>query len=143
MRYICMGFGWYQELLREAQVEGLASAEEKLLEMLDRGAMIVHVYRETDAEHPELVGRHSRLRSFFSGVTENTDGTTQPHEVERFLLDSSAMDDWAAARRTDRLLDQRWSVIELWADSRPAQERDEAIVYGRAMLIAQGPPRAV
>ncbi len=88
MRYICMSFGWYQELLHETQIEGLAAAEAKLLDMLDQGAMIVHVYRETDAENPEIVGRHSRLRRFYS---EGGDAVIA-HEVERCSQNSANLD---------------------------------------------------
>ena len=89
MRYVCMSFGWFQELLAETTVPNFAAAEAKLLEMLDRGGMIVHVYRETDQEHPELVGRHRRLRSFNSG---NPTDPYPEHEVESFMLDKSHSD---------------------------------------------------
>jgi hypothetical protein len=89
MRYVCMSFGWFQELLAETTVPDFAAAEAKLLEMLDRGGMIVHVYRETDQEHPELVGRHRRLRSFNAG---NTTDPYPEHEVESFTLDKSHSD---------------------------------------------------
>ena len=85
MRYVCMSFGWFQELLAETTVPDFPAAEVKLLEMLEHGGMIVHVYRETDQEHPELVGRHRRLRSFIEG---NATDTEPGHEVERFSLDT-------------------------------------------------------
>jgi len=130
-----MCFGWYQELLTEACVDDLATAEQKLLEMLDHGGMIVHVYRETDAENPELVGRHGRLRAFIAA----SDGDALrreaplPHEVERFLLDSACLDTWIQARKTNELLDQHWSVIDLW----PIDGQDRSSIYGKAMLVTE------
>jgi len=129
-----MCFGWYQELLEEARVEDLAAAEARLLEMLDRGGMIVHVYRETDAENPELVGRHRRLRSFTSSGDSGcscNDGIV-PHEVERFLLDKAGLDVWVDASKTDGLVEQRWSVIDVW----PVEGHDQPGVYGKATLIS-------
>jgi hypothetical protein len=81
-----MCFGWYQELLRETRARDLAAAEAELLDMLDCGGMIVHVYREADRENPELVGRHSRLSA------------------------------WSSAKESGALLEQRWAVVDLyWA----------------------------
>jgi hypothetical protein len=82
-----MSFGWFQELLAEIIVPDLTAAEVKLVEMLDCGAMIVHVYREADREHPELVGRHRRLRCFYAGTgTDPEPG----HEIERLHLEKSS-----------------------------------------------------
>ena len=127
-----MCFGWYQELLSEACADDLASAERKLLEMLDHGGMIVHVYRETDQENPELVGRHGLYRSFIAGERDTSRrDAALPHEVERFLLDPVAMDAWVQARKTNGLLEQRWSVIDLW----PIDGQDRSSIYGKAMLV--------
>ena len=86
VRYVCMSFGWFQELLAETTVPDFPTAEAKLLDMLDRGSMIVHVYRETDREYPALVGRHRRLRSFYAG--DKTDRESG-HEIERLHFDES------------------------------------------------------
>jgi len=87
-----MCFGWYQELLAEVRVDDLAAAEAKVLEMLDHGGMIVHVYRETDAMNPELVGRHRRLRSFIAVEESETlpRGVEPPHEIERVFRATDA-----------------------------------------------------
>jgi len=92
VRYTCMCFGWYQELLAEVRVDDLAAAEAKVLEMLDHGGMIVHVYRETDAMNPELVGRHRRLRSFIAVEESETlpRGVEPPHEIERVFRATDA-----------------------------------------------------
>ena len=84
VRYVCMSFGWFHELLAETTVPDFSSAEEKLLDWLDHGSMIVHVYRETDWNYPELVGRHRRLRSFYAG---NETGLEPGHEIQRLHLD--------------------------------------------------------
>jgi hypothetical protein len=129
-----MCFGWYQELLRDTRVDNLAAAEAKLFEMLDQGGMIVHAYRETDSENPELVGRHGRLRSFLAASDPEPvkQGGILPHEVERFLLDPANLEAWTHASETHRLLEERWSIVELW--SAPGQ--DQSCIYGKAMLVA-------
>jgi hypothetical protein len=133
LRYICMCFGWYQELLRDTRVDNLAAAEAKLFEMLDQGGMIVHAYRETDSENPELVGRHGRLRSFLAATDlgPSKEGGTLPHEVERFLLDPANLEAWTHASEANRLLEGRWSIVELW--SAPGQ--DQSCIYGKARLV--------
>ena len=133
MRYTCMCFGWYQELLRDTRVDNLAAAEAKLFEMLDQGGMIVHAYRETDSENPELVGRHGRLRSFLaaSDLEFLRQGGILPHEVERFLLDPANLEAWTHASEGNRLLEGRWSIVELW--SVPGQ--DQSCMYGKARLV--------
>ncbi len=130
MRYTCMCFGWYQELLTDTRVDNLAAAEAKLFEMLDQGGMIVHAYRETDSENPELVGRHGRLRSFLAASDLSQHGIL-PHEVERFLLDPAHLEAWTHASETNRLLEGRWSIVELW--SAPGQ--DQSCIYGKARLV--------
>lgn len=137
MPYTCMCFGWYQELLREARAEDLVDAEAKLLDMLNGGGMIVHVYRDTEPENPELVGRHQRFRSFVSSEESDniTPRTELPHEVERFLLDHAALDAWNKARGTDALLDDRWSVVELWS----SYDQETPAIYGKATLITPHP----
>jgi hypothetical protein len=133
LRYICMCFGWYQELLRDTRVDNLAAAEAKLFEMLEQGGMIVHAYRETDSENPELVGRHGRLRSFLAATDlgPSKEGGTLPHEVERFLLDPANLEAWTHASEANRLLEGRWSIVELW--SAPGQ--DQSCIYGKARLV--------
>ncbi len=133
LRYVCMSFGWYQELLEEVHVPDFSSAEAKLLEMLDRGGMIVHAYRESDAENPELVGRHARLRSFNAGDDGQrpAEDRVVPHEIERFLLDAASMDVWVTACETGGVMDERWSVVELW----PVQGNGRGSMYGKARLI--------
>jgi hypothetical protein len=130
-----MSFGWYQELLEEVRVADFSAAEAKLVEMLDRGGMIVHAYRETDAENPELVGRHRRLRSF--NANGNSACTCQdeavPHEVERFLLDRDSFDLWASASETNGVVENRWSIVDLW----PVEAIGQSGVYGKALLISQ------
>ncbi len=128
-----MCFGWYQELLRETSVPDLATAETTLLEMLDDDGMIVHVYRETEMEKPELVGRHERLRAFIGA--EGRRG----HEVERYLLDAACLGQWIQANRTGGVLEQRWSIVDLW----PTEEQEEAWMYGRATLTAREPGSGV
>jgi hypothetical protein len=142
LRYICMCFGWYQELLRDTRVDNLAAAEARLFEMLDQGGMIVHVYRETDSENPELVGRHGRLRSFLAATDLGPlkeDGIL-PHEVERFLLDRANLEAWTHASERNRLLEGRWSIVELWSAPGP----DQSCIYGKAKLVVPaviGPSR--
>ncbi|MGI8772286.1 MAG: hypothetical protein ACR2JE_12715 [Acidobacteriaceae bacterium] len=132
LRYVCMSFGWYQELLEEAHLDDFPAAEAKLVEMLDRGGMIVHAYRETDTENPELVGRHARLCSFNAGDHgECSKSGKTPHEVERFLLDVASMDAWVMASETGGVVDERWSVVELW----PVQGHDLPAMYGKARLV--------
>jgi hypothetical protein len=131
-----MCFGWYQELLSDTRVDNLAAAEKKLLEMLDHGGMIAHAYREHDPENPELVGRHGRLRSFLATCDSEPlkQAAMLPHEIERFLLDPADLEAWAHARETSRLLDGRWSVVDLWL---PPGE-DKSCIYGKALLVAPG-----
>jgi hypothetical protein len=137
-----MCFGWYQELLRDTRVDNLAAAEARLFEMLDQGGMIVHVYRETDSENPELVGRHGRLRSFLAATDLGPlkeDGIL-PHEVERFLLDRANLEAWTHASERNRLLEGRWSIVELWSAPGP----DQSCIYGKAKLVVPaviGPSR--
>jgi hypothetical protein len=133
MKYTFMSFGWYHEFLEEAEVSDLSAAELKLVDMLDRDAMIVHVYRETDSENPELVGRHRRLRAFNSvaeGECPRADETL-PHEVERFLLDLANLEVWTRASETGGVVDQRWTVLELW----PADISGQPGMYGKARLL--------
>lgn len=132
LRYVCMCFGWFQELIGETSVTDLSAAEAEILAMLDRGAMIVHVYRETDQEHPELVGRHSRLRSFNAGPSERTPPEAEgTHEIERFLLDAEKFQVWADALKRNAPMDQCWAVVDLW----PLEQGESDCLYGRATLI--------
>lgn len=132
MSYICMCFGWYQELLRETRALDLAAAEAELLEMLDRGGMIVHVYRDVNRENPELVGRHSRLRSFIAAEDREKlrQGGSMPHEVERFLLDAESFGAWSSAKESGALLEQRWAIVDLYS----AGGQTSASIYGKAIL---------
>ncbi|AXC11046.1 hypothetical protein ACPOL_1702 [Acidisarcina polymorpha] len=144
MVYICMCFGWYHELLRESRAHDLAAAAAQTLEMLDQDGMIVHVYRETDPDNPELVGRHRRLRSFIqaldlqAGDLQAGDQQKQPsgaslcHEVERFLLDPESVVLWNQAKEGNGLLEQRWSIVDFWS----AETRSPGNFYGKAILIA-------
>jgi hypothetical protein len=129
-----MCFGWYQELLRETRARDLAAAEAELLDMLDHGGMIVHAYRDADRENPELVGRHSRLRSFISA--DDRERLRQcaplPHEVERFLLDSESLSEWSCAQASGGLLERRWAIVELYSAAGQG-------VYGKAVLAAPAP----
>lgn len=129
MRYTCESFGWYGELVEQTQACDLAAAEATLNGMLDAGAMIVHVYRTGDPDNPELVGRHSRLR-LFNAATRS--GSPPPHEIERFLLDPAGLDRWTTALNTGEVLEEHWSVVEMWAASASA----EPCIYGKARLIA-------
>jgi hypothetical protein len=149
--YVCMCFGWFQELLEEERVPDFSAAVRMLSAMLDRGGMIVHVYRATDEEHAELIGRHRRLRSLDSGSVESgfvdsgavnsrgahstvgysAFGQEAGHEIERFLLDAASFRAWADALKRDVALEQRWKVIDLW----PFEEGDGECFYGRATLI--------
>ncbi len=134
MPYICMCFGWYQELLGEVRVDDLRRAEAKLFEMLDKGGMIVHVYRDTDRENPEVVGRHRRFRNFFAPCESSGQPplTELPHEVERFLLDRASLDTWSRARKIEALLEGRWSIVDLWSSF----DLDASPIYGKAVLVA-------
>ena len=137
MRYRCMCFGWYHELLSEARVEDFAAAETSILRMLDAGGMIVHAYRETDLQNPELVGRHSRLTSFMAandGEIEER-GALVHHEVERFLIDPAQCKAWIDAHQSNTLLHQQWQVIELWCSDPPSTNEDGSPIYGRAIRI--------
>lgn len=137
MRYLCMCFGWYQELLREAHADGVIAAESKLIEMLEDGGMIVHCYRETDLENPELVGRHRRLRFFVAPAGQGSRvGGEVPHQIERFLLDFASLETWKRAINSNRPLEGRWSVVELWS----LDEERPSSLYGKATLIS--PPAA-
>ncbi len=133
MRYTCMCFGWYQELLSEVRVEDFAAAEINIQRLLDTGGMIVHAYRETDLQNPELVGRHSRLSSFMAA---NDREAAAAHEVERFLVDPAQCEAWVHAQLTDTLLQQRWRVVDLWCSDEPLAETDKPHIYGRAIRIA-------
>jgi hypothetical protein len=71
-------------------------------------------------------------------------GDAEPgHEVERFLLDRSRFEAWAVASATDGLVDQRWSVVDLWPQQQgPQQQGSQQIeqqqeVFGKAMLVRQ------
>lgn len=140
LRYVCMSFGWYQELLEEAHLPDFSAAEATLVEMLDRGGMIVHAYRETDPDNPELVGRHARLRSFNAGSDGECSSREEgvAHEVERFLLDPASMDVWMRARETHGVVDERWSVVEFW--SMDGHVHEQPFIYGKARLIAAPSP---
>jgi hypothetical protein len=96
--------------------------------------MIVHVYRETDAINPELVGRHRRLRSFI-GAEECESlprGAEPQHEIERFLIDPAGLEAWSRASSTGGLLEQRWSVVDL----RLAVGLNQPHIYGKALLAS-------
>lgn len=131
--YVCLCFGWIQDLLEEVTVPDLAAAEQMLLAMLDRGGMIVHVYRDNDQEHPELVGKHRRLRSLRFSAVDHAGGPEGGHEIERFLLDAVSFRAWADALKRNATLEQRWAVVDLW----PLKEEESAFLYGRATLISQ------
>jgi hypothetical protein len=129
--YDCMAFGWFQEFLSEERVNDLTAAEARVTELLDGDAMIVHVYRETDAENPELIGRHGRLCAFTSGNgSEIADASPASHEICRFLLDTDGLEMWQAAKDRDALIDSRWSVVDLY----PQGDQPGMAVYGKAML---------
>jgi hypothetical protein len=136
--YSCLAFGWYYELLASVSVPTLAAGERELLRMLDGGGMIVHVYRDSDPDNPEVVGRHWRLRSFlFDSLGRRTNGELEEqHEVERFLLDAASADDWVRARETGQPLEERWSVVELWTTAAGSEKRAS---FGRARLISPRP----
>jgi hypothetical protein len=130
LAYVCMSFGWYQELLAQVRVETLDAATDKLLDMLDQDGMIVHAYRDTDADNPELVGHHRRLRSFITGEGKQRSDSAAPHEIERFLLEPANLAAWTQARKMDGILEQRWSIVELWASG----DGNDASMYGKALL---------
>ena len=132
MQYTCESFGWYQEFLEQVTVDGFAAAEVKVLELLDRGGMIVHAYRETARDTPELVGRHQKLRSFNAGGLPCSEDSV-PHEVERFLLDADHFHTWARAREQNAVVEQRWCVVELWPGA------GEGSFYGKARLVRLPP----
>jgi hypothetical protein len=138
VRYRCMSFGWYQELLSEVLVEDFTAAEIEVLHMLDSGGMIVHAYRESDLVNPELVGRHSRLRSFIGASDREVQqrDLSLTHEIERFLVDPSHCAAWSRAHQTDGLLQQRWRVVDLWCSESAMAEADKSRIYGRAIRIA-------
>ncbi|HEY4047536.1 MAG TPA: hypothetical protein VGM27_11780 [Acidobacteriaceae bacterium] len=132
MSYVVMCFGWLQELLEEERVPDFSAALQTLSVMMDRGGMIVHAYRETDQEHPELVGRHHRLQSVHTSPTVNDHSELEPgHEIERFLLDAASFRTWADALKRNVALEQLWRVIDLW----PVEEGECECLYGRATLI--------
>jgi len=136
--YDCMAFGWFHEFLCEERVVNLEAAETRLRELLDDNAMIVHVYRETDPENPELIGRHGRLCAFTAGNgTEIAATSSVPHEICRFLLDTDSLEQWQAAKDRDLLIDSRWSVVDLYPTD------DRAGVYGKALLQWSGTPARV
>jgi hypothetical protein len=129
MEYVCMSFGWFQELLREERVPNFAAAEAKLVEMLEAGGMIVHAYRESNPDQPELVGRNRTFRSFMAerrGLSA--------HEVERYLLDRALLPAWKNAVERDGVIENRWQVVDL----APPQEVEGQPVYGKAMRLMQG-----
>jgi hypothetical protein len=129
--YLCISFGWLQDLLEEEKAPDLFAAVRAMYAMLDRGGMIVHVYRETDQEHPELVGRHRKLGSL-GGVADEISPNRGEHEVERFLLDAGSFRAWADALQRDAALERFWRVVDLW----PLEEGESDCLYGRATLIA-------
>jgi hypothetical protein len=132
LSYVVMCFGWLQEPVEEERVPDFSAAFEMLCAMMDRGGMIVHAYRETDQEHPELVGRHRRLRSLHTSPEVNQSFEIESgHEIERFLLDSASFRTWADALKHKLALEQRWMVIDLW----PLEEGECECLYGRATLI--------
>jgi hypothetical protein len=142
LSYVVMCFGWLQELLEEERVPDFSAALQTLFVMMDRGGMIVHAYRETDQEHPELVGRHRRLHSIHTSGAVNGHFEREPgHEIERFLLDAASFRTWADALKRNVPLEQNWTVIDLW----PIEEGECECLYGRATLIdgAPIPPTAV
>jgi hypothetical protein len=129
--YDCMAFGWFQEFLSEERVDDLAAAEARVRELLDGDAMIVHVYRETDGENPELIGRHGRLCAFTAGNgSEIAHASSATHEICRFLLDTDGLEMWQAAKDRDALIDSRWLVVDLY----PQGDQSVPAVYGKAML---------
>ncbi len=132
MRYICMSFGGFQPHFDESHVADLSAAEAEIVAMLERGAMIVHAYRETDQEHPELVGRHRMLcSSCFESAERGTQAAEAAHQIERFLIDPENFQVWADALNRNAPIEQCWAVVELWP---PAQEETDCF-YGRATLI--------
>jgi hypothetical protein len=133
VKYDCMAIGWFHELLREERVSSLEEAEAILAQMLEENAMIVHAYRETEPETPELVGRHVRLCAFTSDVSLQKDSPAPAHEICRFLLDSDSVADWQAAKERDTLLESRWLVVDVY----PALDGTELPVYGKAKLLPQ------
>jgi hypothetical protein len=134
VKYDCLAFGWFHEFLYEERVPDLAAAEATLQTMLDDNAMIVHAYRESDPENPELIGRHCRLCAFTSGVgNENADDSPAVHEICRFLLDTDSLSLWQMARDRDQLMDNRWAVVDLYSLDPCAGS-----VYGKALLCGKG-----
>lgn len=138
MSYVVMCFGWLQDLLEEERVPDLSAALQMLCAMMDRGGMIVHAYRETDQEHPELVGRHRRLQSLHTSPAGNEYFEIESgHEIERFLLDAASFRIWADALKRNVALEQHWMVVDLW----PLEEGECECLYGRATLIPGARPR--
>ncbi len=129
MSYNCVAFGWFHELLREERVATLVEAETRVAEMLGENAMIVHAYRDTDGENPELVGKHARLCNFTGGHQAST-STPAGHEICRFLRENQSVEAWRAAKERDVLMDSRWLVVDLYTSG----SGTTAEVYGRAML---------
>lgn len=132
LRYVCMSFGWFQALIDETSVADLSAAEAEIFDMLERGAMIAHAYRETDQEHPELVGRHRNFRSLqFEPADRAAPEPAATHEIERFLLDLESFQLWADALKHNAPIEQRWIVVDLW----PFEQDQAECLYGRATLI--------
>ena len=129
MRYVCMCFGGFQALIGETSVADLSAAKAEILTMLERGAMIVHAYRDTDQEHPELVGSHRRLR--FGQADRGAPAPEAAHEIERFLLDPESFHVWADALKRNAPIEQCWAVVDLW----PLEQDEAECLYGRATLI--------
>jgi hypothetical protein len=127
MEYLCMCFGWFQELLREERVPNFAAAEAKVAEMLDGGGMIVHAYRESNTDQPEIVGRNRTFQSFMA-VSGNAQSG---HEIERYLLDASLVHAWRQAVQRGGLLENRWQVMDVAGDPHPENEP----VFGRATRL--------
>jgi hypothetical protein len=128
-----MAFGWFHDFLYEERVLDLAAAEATLQKMLDDNAMIVHAYRETDPDNPELIGRHGRLCAFTSGVVIENANQLPAHEISRFLLDTESLALWQSARERNQLIDSRWAVVDLYS-----HEVRIGSVYGKAMLCGKG-----
>lgn len=130
MEYVCMSFGWFQELLKEERVPNFAAAEAKVVEMLDAGGMIAHGYRESNLDQPELVGRNRTFRSFMAAQAKGPSA----HEVERYLLDRGALAVWQRAAERDGVIENRWQVVDLSREP----EAGAQPVFGKATRMAGG-----
>ena len=130
MEYVCMSFGWFQELLKEERMPNFAAAEAKLVEMLDSGGMIVHAYRESNLDQPELVGRNRTFRSFMAAQAKGL----AAHEMERYLLDLTQLPSWQRAVEREEAIENRWQVVDLV----PSQQVEGQPVFGKAMRLVQG-----